>query len=71
MLTQPQICEIVRASPAEMPNRFSRGTIENGLAGDTSIKVMKSRYVAEDSSVAGIKWRRNLRRRYSGRPATN
>src|SRR6202007_778828 len=55
-LTQPQLARFVRA----FPNGTAKPTalaeqLKSALAGETSIKVNEIRYVAEDSSVAGIK----------------
>src|SRR6058998_1076795 len=55
-LTQPQFARFVRAFPSG--NAKASALAEqwkSALAGDTSIKVNEIRYVAEDSSVAGIK----------------
>src|ERR1700751_2721325 len=55
-LTQAQLARFVRAFPSGNPKRASLAEqLKSALAGDTSIKVNEIRYVAEDSSVAGIK----------------
>jgi hypothetical protein len=55
-LTQPQLARFVRAFPSgnSKPNSLAE-QLKSALAGETSIKVNEIRYVAEDSSVAGIK----------------
>src|SRR6202795_1742599 len=55
-LTQPQFARFVRAFPSgnSKPTALAE-QLKSALAGDTSIKVNEIRYVAEDSSVAGIK----------------
>ena len=55
-LTQPQLARFVRAFPSgnSKPSSLSE-QLKSALAGETSIKVNEIRYVAEDSSVAGIK----------------
>jgi hypothetical protein len=55
-LTQPQLARFVRAFPSgnAKPSSLSE-QLKSALAGETSIKVNEIRYVAEDSSVAGIK----------------
>src|SRR5256885_14158335 len=55
-LTQPQLARFVRAFPsgASKPTALAE-QLKSALAGDTSIKINEIRYVAEDSSVAGIK----------------
>src|SRR5437660_3630340 len=55
-LTQPQFARFVRALPSGNAKPSSLAEqLKTALAGDTSIKVNEIRYVAEDSSVAGIK----------------
>src|SRR5206468_3409369 len=55
-LTQPQFARFVRAFPSGNAKPSSLAEqLKTALAGDTSIKVNEIRYVAEDSSVAGIK----------------
>src|ERR1700731_1504554 len=55
-LTQPQLARFVRAFPSGNSKPSSLGEqLKAALAGETSIKVNEIRYVAEDSSVAGIK----------------
>src|ERR1700719_2634706 len=55
-LTQPQFARFVRASQSENAKPSSLAEqLKSALAGETSIKVNQIRYVAEDSSVAGIK----------------
>src|ERR1700724_1899633 len=55
-LTQPQLARFVRAFPSGNSKPSSLGEqLKSALAGETSIKVNEIRYVAEDSSVAGIK----------------
>src|ERR1700716_2793508 len=55
-LTQPQLARFVRAFPSgnSKPSSIAE-QLKSALAGETSIKVNEIRYVAEDSSVAGIK----------------
>src|SRR5256884_1271256 len=54
-LTQPQFARFVRAFPSGNAKPSSLAEqLKSALAGDTSIKVNEIRYVAEDSSVAGI-----------------
>src|SRR6202045_1126011 len=55
-LTQPQMARFVRAFPSgnSKPSSLAE-QLKSALAGETSIKVNEIRYVAEDSSVAGIK----------------
>ncbi len=55
-LTQPQLARFVRAFPSgnSKPSSLAE-QLKHALAGETSIKVNEIRYVAEDSSVAGIK----------------
>src|SRR6476646_8700559 len=55
-LTQPQFARFVRAFPRwnAKPSSLAE-QLKSALAGETSIKVNEIRYVAEDSSVAGIK----------------
>src|SRR5499433_3807660 len=53
---QPQFARFVRAFPSGNAKPSSLAEqLKAALAGDTSIKVNEIRYVAEDSSVAGIK----------------
>src|SRR5450432_3000470 len=56
VLTQPQFARFVRAfsSGNAKPTALAE-QLKSALSGDTSIKVNEIRYVAEDSSVAGIK----------------
>src|SRR5437879_1511083 len=55
-VTQPQFARFVRAFPSGNAKPSSLAEqLKTALAGDTSIKVNEIRYVAEDSSVAGIK----------------
>ena len=55
-LTQPQFARFVRAFPSGNAKPFSLAEqLKTALAGETSIKVNEIRYVAEDSSIAGIK----------------
>jgi hypothetical protein len=55
-LTQPQFARFVRGFPSgnSKPSSLAE-QLKTALAGETSIKVNEIRYVAEDSSVAGIK----------------
>src|SRR5947207_4136843 len=55
-LSQPQFARFVRAFPSgnAKPSALAE-QLKAALGGDTSIKVNEIRYVAEDSSVAGIK----------------
>src|SRR5215472_12637110 len=55
-LAQPQFARFVRAFPSgnAKPSALAE-QLKAALAGDTTIKVNEIRYVAEDSSVAGIK----------------
>src|SRR5215471_19176036 len=55
-LTQAQLARFVRAFPSgnTKPTALAE-QLKSALAGETSIKVNEIRYVAEDSSVAGIK----------------
>jgi hypothetical protein len=54
--TQPQFARFVRAFPSGNAKPSSLAEqLKTALAGDTSIRVNEIRYVAEDSSVAGIK----------------
>src|SRR5216684_2679403 len=56
LLTQPQFARFVRAFPSGNAKPSSLAEqLKTALAGDTSIKGNEIRYVAEDSSVAGIK----------------
>jgi hypothetical protein len=55
-LTQPQLARFVRAFPSGNAKPTSLAEqLKSALAGETSIKVNEIRYVAEDSSIAGIK----------------
>src|SRR5271163_1718873 len=55
-LTQPQFARFVRAFPSGNAKPASLADqLKSALAGDNSIKVNEIRYVAEDSSIAGIK----------------
>jgi hypothetical protein len=55
-LSQPQFARFVRAFPSGNAKPSSLAEqLKSALAGDTNIKVNEIRYVAEDSSVAGIK----------------
>ncbi len=55
-LTQPQFARFVRAFPSGNAKPSSLAEqLKTALAGETSIKVNEIRYVAEDSSTAGIK----------------
>jgi hypothetical protein len=61
-LTQSQFARFVRAFPtgnATKPSSLAE-QLKSALAGETGIKVNEIRYVAEDSSVAGIKTAANL-----------
>jgi hypothetical protein len=60
-LTQPQLARFVRAFPTgnAKPTALAE-QLKSTLAGETSIKINEIRYVAEDSSVAGIKMAANL-----------
>src|SRR5258707_4670363 len=54
-LTQPQFARFVRAFPSGNAKPASLADqLKSALAGETSIKVNEIRYVAADSSVAGI-----------------
>ena len=54
--TQPHFARFVRAFPSGNAKPSSLAEqLKSALAGDSSIKVNEIRYVAEDSSVAGIK----------------
>src|SRR5271163_812840 len=56
LLTQPQFARFVRAFPSGNAKPASLAEqLKSALAGETSIKVNEIRYVAEDSSTAGIK----------------
>jgi hypothetical protein len=59
--TQPQFARFVRGFPSgnAKPTALAE-QLKSALAGDTSIKINEIRYVAEDSSVAGIKIAANL-----------
>src|SRR5271155_3491488 len=54
--SQPQFARFVRGFPSgnAKPTALAE-QLKSALAGDTSIKINEIRYVAEDSSVAGIK----------------
>ena len=55
-LTQPQFARFVRAFPSGNAKPSSLAEqLKTALAGETTIKVNEIRYVAEDSSIAGIK----------------
>jgi len=55
-LTQPQFARFVRAFPTSSAKPSSLAEqLKIALAGETSIKINEIRFVAEDSSVAGIK----------------
>ena len=59
--TQPQFARFVRGFPSgnAKPTALAE-QLKSALAGETSIKINEIRYVAEDSSVAGIKMAANL-----------
>lgn len=60
-LSQAQFARFVRAFPSGNAKPQSLAEqLKQALAGDTSIKVNEIRYVAEDSSVAGVKIAANL-----------
>jgi hypothetical protein len=60
-LTQSQFARFVRAFPSGNAKPTSLAEqLKSALAGETGIKVNEIRYVAEDSSVAGIKTAANL-----------
>jgi hypothetical protein len=60
-LTQSQFARFVRAFPSGNAKSSSLADqLKAALAGETGIKVNEIRYVAEDSSVAGIKTAANL-----------
>src|SRR5467141_1201097 len=66
-LTQPQFARFVRAFPSGNAKPSSLAEqLKTALAGDTSIKVNEIRYVAEDSSVAGIKVAAQLTQKVRG-----
>src|SRR5713226_767207 len=66
-LTQPQFARFVRAFPSGNAKPTSLAEqLKTALAGDTSIKVNEIRYVAEDSSVAGIKMAAQLTQKVLG-----
>src|SRR5262245_44048749 len=55
-LAQPQFARFVRAFPTGNAKPASLAEqLKTALAGETSIKVNEIRYVAEDSSIAGVK----------------
>src|SRR5271163_2640321 len=55
-LTQPQFARFVRAFPSGNAKPASLADqLKSALAGETTIKVNEIRYMAEDSSTAGIK----------------
>src|SRR5437899_2175363 len=66
-LTQPQFARFVRAFPSgnSKPSSLAE-QLKSALAGDNSIKVNEIRYVAEDSSVAGIKGAAQLTQKVLG-----
>jgi hypothetical protein len=59
--TQPQFARFVRGFPSgnAKPNALAE-QLKSAMAGDTSIRINEIRYIAEDSSVAGIKMAANL-----------
>jgi hypothetical protein len=59
--SQPQFARFVRGFPSgnAKPTALAE-QLKSAMAGDTSIKINEIRYVAEDSSVAGIKMAANL-----------
>jgi hypothetical protein len=59
--SQPQFARFVRGFPSgnAKPTALAE-QLKSAMAGDTSIKINEIRYVAEDSSVAGIKIAANL-----------
>jgi hypothetical protein len=61
MTTQGQFARFVRGFPSgnAKPTALAE-QLKSAIAGDTSIKINEIRYVAEDSSVAGIKMAANL-----------
>jgi hypothetical protein len=60
-LTQSQFARFVRAFPSGNAKPSSLAEqLKSALAGETGIKINEIRYVAEDSSVAGIKTAANL-----------
>jgi hypothetical protein len=60
-LSQAQFARFVRAFPSGNAKPQSLAEqLKQALAGETSIKVNEIRYVAEDSSVAGVKMAANL-----------
>src|SRR3981081_2974426 len=66
-LTQPQFARFVRAFPSGNAKPSSLAEqLKSALAGETSIKVNEIRYVAEDSSVAGIKVAAQLTQKVMG-----
>src|ERR1700693_4789748 len=66
-LTQAQLARFVRAFPSGNAKPSSLAEqLKSALAGETSIKVNEIRYVAEDSSVAGIKTAANLTQKVLG-----
>src|SRR5467141_2412124 len=66
-LTQPQFARFVRAFPSGNAKPSSLAEqLKSALAGETSIKVNEIRYVAEDSSLAGIKVAAQLTQRVLG-----
>src|SRR5271154_1852087 len=55
-ITQPQFARFVRAFPSGNAKSTALAEqLKSALAGETSIKINEIRYVAEDSSIAGIK----------------
>src|SRR5881275_2110308 len=66
-LTQPQFARFVRAFPSGNAKPSSLAEqLKSALAGDRSIKINEIRYIAEDSSVAGIKVAAQLTARVLG-----
>ena len=65
--TQSQFARFVRGFPSgnAKPTALAE-QLKSALAGDTSIKINEIRYVAEDSSVAGIKMAANLTAKVMG-----
>jgi hypothetical protein len=65
--TQPQFARFARGFPSgnAKPTALAE-QLKSALAGDTSIKINEIRYVAEDSSVAGIKVAAQLTARVLG-----
>src|SRR3981081_916676 len=68
-LTPTQFARFVRAFPSGNAKPSSLAEqLKSALAGETGIKVNEIRYVAEDSSVAGIKTAANLAAKVLGAP---